>query len=114
MGRAATKIWTRVNESRARLEHMKKLRKEGLGHNRDEFYVRKTQAGRKSGTSQGRKYQKAINLAMETKISDEQKHQRDLKEEMAVVRKDLTRIYGKNSMGFKKAVRKGSEGWIQQ
>ena len=48
MERTVGKVWLKLQESKSRMKHLRRLEDEGLGTNIDEFFLRKTNKLRKS------------------------------------------------------------------
>ena len=99
-----SRAWVKVQESQARLKHMKCLRDEGIGFNIDENYVRKSDKHRRTDTAQGMRIKKVIRTSMQMRVADETKNLKALKETKNEVRKTLMKQYGKNSMKYKKTL----------
>ena len=67
-GRIFDRAWVKVQESKCRLRHLKNLRKEGLGTNMDEFFLRKSSSQRRSKMSHGKSKRQVIKITMDSCI----------------------------------------------
>ena len=105
-GGTANRVWVRVQESKSRLKHLKKLKSEGLGLNVDEFYLRKTNLHRRSYVCHGRRSKKVITASMDMRVKNERGHLKELQRLKNEAKKDLAEKYGRGSMKFKRSITK--------
>ena len=105
-GRSPSRIWNEVSKTRVRIQGMRSMRDQGIGHNMDEAFVKRFRQQARSHKSQGKEEKKILKLLMDAKAKDQKRYLRRLRDEMNVARNELKDRFGSKSMKFKRSITK--------
>ena len=80
-GRSPEEVWMDVTRTRSRVQSMRVMREQGVGHNLEENFVRKLKSQARSSKLQAGTVKKVIKVVMDTKVKDQIDHLKRLKNE---------------------------------